>query len=356
MSETRPKVLLACDQRVRDDYLDPADITRLEQFADWQWFECEGGEYFEAGDDVEAAARLGGRLGDIDALVVCHGSPRVTGPMMDKATGMKFLGDMEGDRLAQRIDVEAAWERDIRTVDTNNGSSYPVAEWALALIIICMRNAGLHFRRLITGQPRPAMHEDPGYMDGELVGKRVGLIGCGHIGRRLITFLRPFNVDVWVHDPYLANEMADAVGFLKTSLDNVLSQCDAVVCLAPDTPRTRQMIGRRELDLLKSGAVLVNVSRGTVIDTDALVDRLKRGDIIAGIDAFDPEPIGSHEITRLENVFLSPHFAGVTAACGPRCFALMVDELDRFFHGHETQFDLAPRTLANRRGSECPSP
>ena len=137
-----------------------------------------------------------------------------------------------------------------------------MSEWALALIIISLRNAGAQFRRLIAGDVSPRPQSDFGFIHGDLTGKRVGLIGCGHIGRRLIQFLRPFQTEVWVYDPYLAREMADAVGFLKTSLDNVMSQCDAIVCLAPHTPRTERMIGQRELDLIQPGAVFVNVSRG----------------------------------------------------------------------------------------------
>jgi phosphoglycerate dehydrogenase-like enzyme len=259
---------------------------------------------------------------------------------------------MEADRFAARVAVEAAWERGIRTVDTTNGSSYPVAEWALALILISLRNAGALFRRIIAGNYGKT-YDDQGYLRGELVGKRVGLIGCGHIGRRLIKYLKPFDVEIWVYDPYLPKEMADALGFLLTSLDNLLSQSDVIVCLAPITPRTHRMIGQRELDLIRPGAVLVNVSRGAIIDPDALIARLKRGDIVAGLDVFDPEPVPpDSEILHLPNVFLSPHIAGVTAQSYPRFFKLMVDELDRFFHGHQTLFDLTPRTMANRRGSE----
>jgi phosphoglycerate dehydrogenase-like enzyme len=357
MADSRPKVLLACNQHVRHNYLAAADIERLEGFADWDWFECEGGGIYDTNEDPATAKKLGDRLGDFDGLVVCHGCPTVDAAILDRASGLKIVGELEGDRFASRVDVEAAWERDICTVDTTNGSSYPVAEWALALIVIALRNAGAHFRRILAGDVSPAAQDDFGYIHGDLTGKRVGLIGCGHIGRRLIQFLRPFATEIWVYDPYLAREMADVVGFLKTSLDNVLSQCDAIVCLAPHTPRTEGMIGRRELDLIRSGSVLVNVSRGKVIDSAALVARLKRGDIVAALDVFDPDvyeenAYGDKEIIQLENVFLSPHIAGVTAASYPRFFKLMVDEFDRFFHGHETLFDLTPRSIANRRGSE----
>ena len=285
----RPQILIACNKHVREQYLAATDFARLEAFADWDWFECEGGSIYDTNPDSETARTLGERLGSYDGLVVCHGCPTIDAAILDQAPELKIIGELEGDRFASRIDVEAAWERGVCTVDTTNGSSYPVSEWALALIIISLRNAGAQFRRLIAGDVSPRPHSDFGFIHGDLTGKRVGLIGCGHIGRRLIQFLRPFQTEVWVCDPYLAREMADAVGFLKTSLDNVMSQCDAIVCLAPHTPRTERMIGQRELDLIRPGAVFVNVSRGKVVDSDALVRRLKRGDIVAGLDVFDPD-------------------------------------------------------------------
>ena len=345
-----PKVLLAFNERVRENCISPEELARLETFATWAWFECQGGGIYEAHRDPETLARLTERVRDVDAIVVCHGAPTLDAALMDRAPRLKLIGELEGDRFAARMDLDAAWARGIRTVDTTQGSSYPVAEWALALILIALRNAGAAFRRIISGKT-PSGTEKRENMRGMLTGKRVGLIGCGHMGRRLISFLRPFNVDIWVYDPYLSRDIAEIVGFTQTSLDNVFSQCDVIVCVAPLTPRTKGMIGKRELDLIRSGSVFVNVSRGAIVDSDALIARLKRGDITAGLEVFDPEPIPANsEIIHLPNVFLSPHFAGVTGDDYPPFFALMVDELHRFFHGHETWFDLTPQSQANRRG------
>lgn len=349
---TRPKILFAFSQRVWDGFVDPAELARLETFADWDLVPCEGGgsTYFRAHDDSATSDALREKIGDADALIVCHGAPFVDASIMDAAPNLHFIGELEGDRFAGRIDLDAAWERGIRTVDVTNGSSYPVSEWALGLILLSMRNAGAHFRRIIAGETA----RDPDLriqMPGQLMGKRVGMIGCGHMGRLLLKLLRPFNVDVWVYDPYLPREMAEALGFIQTSLDNVLSQCDVVVCLVPLTPGTKGMIGQRELDLIPSGAVFVNVSRGAVVDSAALIARLKRGDIIAGLDVFDPEPIpADSEIIGLPNVFLSPHVGWHTGDPYRPFLALMVDEVGRFFQGHETHFDLTPRSQANRTG------
>ena len=350
MLAERPRILLAFNQQVRDRYIAPADVARLETIADWDWFPCEGGGLYDANTNPAVAQALHQCIGRYDGLVVCHGSPAINDELLDAGLKLKIIGELEGDRFASRIDLDAAWARRIRTVDVTNGSSYPVSEWALGLILLSMRNAGAFFRRILAGQTgadAAARRTIP----GSLAGRRVGLIGCGHMGRHLVRLLRPFDVEIWAYDPYLPPEMAEALGFLRTSLDNVLSRCDVIVCLAPLTPTTRGMIGEREIDLMQSGTIFVNVSRGAVVDSDALIARLKRGDIIAGLDVFDPEPIPPEsEIIQLPNVFLSPHIGAHAGGEYRPFFALMVDELERFFAGHETYFDLTPRSKANRSG------
>jgi D-3-phosphoglycerate dehydrogenase len=352
VTTSRPSVLLAFDRRVYEDYFRPADRERLGRFAAWEWLPLEGGRHFGANDDLAAREALLARIDAADGLVVCHGAPLIDAAILERAPRLTIIGELEGDRFAERLDLDAAWARGIRTVDTTHGSSYPVAEWALALILIALRNAGEHFRRII----RHEEYRDPqaGWLPSRLQGKKVGLIGGGHIARRLIAYLEPFGCDVRVHDPYLPKVVAEIMGFLLTSLDFVLAESEVVVCLAPLTPATRRMLGARELDLLRPGSVFVNVSRGAIADPDALIARLRRGDIVAGLDVFDPEPIPADSpIKDLPNVFLSPHIAGTNRGL-ESFFALMVDELDRHFHGHETLYDLTPRTRANRTGAAPP--
>ena len=134
-----PKVLLAFDANVRYNHLAPQDLRRLETLADWDWFPCEGGGIYDTNSDPEAAAKLTERLPGHDALVLCWGAPTVTTVLLDTAPTLKLIGEMEGDRFASRIHLDAAWARGIRTVDTTNASSYPVSEWALAMILVCLR-------------------------------------------------------------------------------------------------------------------------------------------------------------------------------------------------------------------------
>ena len=353
----RPRVLLCSNTIVRDQYAVGEGVARLDRLADWEWLPSQGaltrpGVWGGPSEDPADAERLRTKLREgFDALIVCHGAPYIDSSVLEAARRLRLVGELEGDRFANRIDVEACVERGIRVVDTTHGSSLPVAEWALGLMLIGLRNAAEHYRRLIGGEEYRRSTDDPGFRVGELTGKTVGLIGLGHIGRRLIELLRPFHCRVLVHDPYVPKEVALAVGAQLTSLEHVMADPEVAVCCTPLTPRTQRMVGARELDLLKADSVFVNVSRGAIVDPDALIARARRGDIRVGVDVFDPEPIPADSpIRELPNVFLSPHIAGVTAACRPRFFSFMVDELERLFGGHETLFDITPRVLANRRG------
>lgn len=347
--ERRARVGVACTPGTKADVSDES-LARLSSVADvvWEFFE-ERSSYTEPPPfNPEADARLRAFVSDLDALVVGNGAPRVTDAVLAAGPRLRLVGDLHGDRFGQRIDVLACRSRGIRAVDTTHGSSYPVAEWALGLILIGLRNAGSLFRRMIDGvllyPDRSDYRDELAYTRGELTGKTVGFVACGHIGRRLLELLAPFNVDVLVHDPYAPRVLADIYDLTMTGLHTVMSRADVVVCLAPITTQTRGLIDAEAIGAMRPGTVFVNVSRGAVVDSAALIARLEKGDITACLDVFDPEPIPvDSPLRRLDNVFLTPHIAGVTAACGPRFFALMVDEVLRVLNGHETRHDLTPR-------------
>jgi phosphoglycerate dehydrogenase-like enzyme len=364
VTEQRPRILLVSTADVHERMLRPADVERLSQFANLDWLECgvpfDRTLWTEVPEDPAATALVASRVGDVDGLIVCHGSPRVSDQILDAAPKLRIIGELEGDRFAARIDVEAAQARGVRVVDTTNGSSYGVAEWALGMMLNACRNSAELYRLLIAGGwperrgNRPP--DDGGFERFELTGKRVGMIGLGIIGRRLVQLLEPFRCQVSAHDPYVPKEVADILGVRLTNVDAIMAESDVIVCVAPITPATRRMIGGRELDLIQPGSALVNVSRGPIFDPDATIERLSRGDITGAFDVWDPEPIpADSKIRQLPNVFLTPHVSSQTKDGRGRFFSLMVDELDRFFHGHETLYDLTSRTLANRFGRPAPA-
>jgi D-3-phosphoglycerate dehydrogenase / 2-oxoglutarate reductase len=349
----RPQVGLACSEAIRRAYIDPVDVARLETVADFRYraFAVDSGLGGPASRDASAEASLAEFGADLDVLVVCHGAPYVSSEVIAAASRLTLLGELEGDRFGYRLDLAAARQRDVRVVDTSHGSSWPTAEWALGLALIGLRNAGDLFRRTIAHEPtyRPASERSgPGFDGAELTGKRVGMIGFGHVARRLVELLGPFRVDALAHDPFVSHAEAEVLGVVLGTLSEILA-CDVVFVLVPETPSTVGMLGARELELLRPGSVLVNVSRGRVVESAALLARLGRGDVIGALDVFDPEPIPlDSPILDLPNVFLTPHIAGVTEESRRRFFSLMVDESLRHFQGLEPWSELTPEVVELR--------
>src|SRR5262249_33127253 len=145
------------------------------------------------------------------------------------APELRIVG-LRSDRFGTGIDIEAAWERGIVVVDTDNiASAHPVAEWNLALILLCLRNAGAVFRRMIAGTETWANAENEAFVSGELTGRKIGLLGCGHVGQRLIELLAPFRVDLRVYDPYLPDDTAARLGVQRADLDAVLRHAEILV-------------------------------------------------------------------------------------------------------------------------------
>jgi hypothetical protein len=151
----RRKVGLACDEDTYRRYIDTVDVRRLQTVADFS-YRCFSGSSSLAGPaprDLRTERALAEFAAPLDALLVCHGAPFVSGEVLARAPDLALVGELEGDRFGYHIDVSAAQARDIRVVDTSHGSSWPTAEWALALALIGLRNAGSWFRRLTAHQP-----------------------------------------------------------------------------------------------------------------------------------------------------------------------------------------------------------
>jgi phosphoglycerate dehydrogenase-like enzyme len=335
---SRPRVLVDLPRVTRAE-----DWERLAQTAVPVELAGEGPlteeQLIEALQGCEGVIRLGRRLPDLTERVLAA-APR-----------LRIVG-LRSDRFGSGIDVEAAEARGIALVDTDNiSSAHPVAEWDLALILLCLRNAGAVFRQMIAGTETWANAGNEDFVCGELTGRKVGLLGCGHVGQRLVELLAPFRVDLRVYDPYLPDEAAARLGIKRADLDAVLRHADILVVQVPLTPKTTRMIGARELHLLGRGKILINCSRGRVLDQEALIRKLQAGELIAGLDVFDPEPLERESPLRsLPNVFLSPHIAWYAPNVFYRTFRNTVLEFERFFRGEPLQYPLTRRMLDIRHG------
>lgn len=173
----------------------------------------------------------------------------------------------------------------------------------------------------------------------ELVGKTVGLVGLGEIGRRVARRARAFDMRLLAvrrtaSQSLAATEMVDEL-FLPQKLGEMLPQCDFLVLAAPLTPQTEGMMGERELRLMKPSAFLINVARGQLVDEAALVRALEEGWIAgATIDVFSQEPLPPESpLWNLPNTFISPHVSGASDRARDRMVAVFCDNLKRYLAG-----------------------
>ena len=206
----------------------------------------------------------------------------------------------------------------------------------------------------VEGKRRSEWWQDPFYSAdtplAELAGSTIGLVGFGGIGKEIARRVASLGARVialkrrpptaWENEltPVSGGgSLADRIEIVEgaTGLDALLRRSDAVVVTAPETPDTREMIGARELGMLKRGALVINVSRGRLIDESALVAALAEGRIRgAGLDVFGQEPLpADHPLWRLSNVLITPHVSGVTRGFWRRETDLILRNLRRYLDG-----------------------
>ncbi|WP_405729802.1 hydroxyacid dehydrogenase [Streptomyces sp. NBC_00028] len=226
---------------------------------------------------------------------------------------------------------DALWERGITVSSAVTGNALPVAEYTLAMILLAGKDTFTHRERFRTTHAYPTPTETA--RTGN-VGRRIGVIGASRVGRRLLELLRPFDFTVLLHDPYVSAGDAAALGAQLVSLEDLLRHSDIVSLHAPDIPETYRMLDGERLALIRDGGVLINTSRGALVDPDALADELVSGRLYAVLDVTEPEPLpAGSPLYRLPNVFLTPHIAGSLGNELERLGRIVVEELERLGAG-----------------------
>jgi D-3-phosphoglycerate dehydrogenase / 2-oxoglutarate reductase len=254
--------------------------------------------------DWDAYAR---HLRDADALI-CFRVP-VDRKALDAAPKLKVA--VRSGVGYENFDLAAFAERGIPACNVPDYGSEEVAVHALSLLLALRRRIVFFDRTLRVGYWRGA----PGSLPiGRLSQQTVGIVGLGRIGRELARRACPIFGHVLACDPYIPAEAFAAAGAEAVGLEELLARSDAVTLHVPLTSKTRHMIGRRELALMKPSAVLVNTARGAVVDQLALAEALEAGTIEgAACDVFEREPAQlDHPLFQCDNFIASPHTAGIS--------------------------------------------
>ncbi|WP_047373867.1 D-glycerate dehydrogenase [Exiguobacterium sp. ZOR0005] len=210
------------------------------------------------------------------------------------------------------IDVDAAKERGIIVTNTPDVLSETTADLAFGLMMMTARRLGEAERDLRAGEWKS--WTPMGYVGMDVYRAKLGIIGMGRIGEAVARRARGFDMDVLYHNRTRRHESESMYGFVYAELDELLTDSDFVIVLAPLTEETRGMIGAAEFGKMKETAVFINVARGEIVDEEALYDALNEKRIwAAGLDVFAKEPIEmEHPLLTLPNVTTLPHIGSAS--------------------------------------------
>jgi D-3-phosphoglycerate dehydrogenase len=236
-------------------------------------------------------------IGDYDALIV-RSATKVTAAFISQAKKLKVIG-RAGEGL-DNIDLQKARAQGITVVNTPSASSTSVAELTIAHMLALARN-------IVEGTLtlREGKWEKEALMGVEINGKTLGIIGCGNIGRTVERLALNLGMKVVVVESCVYDRFVP--------MDEMLPEADFISIHVPLTPQTRHILSAKEFNIMKDGVMLIDCSRGGVVDQEALYQALVSGKVkAAAIDVFEEEPPRNSKLLKLRNVYATPHLGAQT--------------------------------------------
>ena len=281
---------------VLDDWQDVARGS-----ADWSKLQTRAEVVFfaEALPTEDAAVAA---LADFEILLAMRERTHFTGSLLRRLPKLKMLGTTSARTLS--LDMATATERGIVVCNTGSGPGLAAtAELALGLLIAAARGLAAGDAAIRAG----------GFQRGvpvgiALEGKTLGLLGLGRLGSKMAHYGQALGMETIAWSQNLTEEKAKAAGARLVPKDELLGRSDAVSIHLVLSDRTRGLVGRAEIDRMKPGAILVNTSRGPIVEEKALLEAVRAGRIVAALDVFDQEPLPpGHPLRGAPNTVMTPH-------------------------------------------------
>lgn len=280
--------------------------------------------------DDFAAPRARATLAGVELLVTGWGCPPLDAAALASAPELRAVVHTAGTVRGHITD--ACWERGIEVSSAAAANALPVAEYTVAMILLSGKRALERAR----DYRRERRHDDWLTSARDLGNYRrtVGILSASLIGRRVIELLRPYDLRVLLHDPYVSDAEAAQLGVEAVDLGALFTRSDVVSVHTPLLPATTGLVSRALLTSMRPDAVLINTSRGAVVDQDALTDVLRSGRIRAILDVTDPDTLpAEHPLWECDDALITPHLAGSQGNEWRRLVDLAVGETARWAAG-----------------------
>ncbi|WP_342044057.1 2-hydroxyacid dehydrogenase [Bacillus sp. OTU530] len=248
-------------------------------------------------------------IADVDGLF-CLLTESIDKALLDRANALKVISNMAVGY--NNIDVEAAKQKGIRVTNTPGVLTETTADLTFALLMSTARRLVESTEYLRSGKWETW---SPLQLAGQdIYGTTLGIIGMGRIGEALARRAKGFNMNILYSNRSRKPVVEEELGVQYAEMDRLLQEADFVCIMTPYTPETNNLIGERELSLMKNTSILINTARGGIVNEDALYHALKNGDIwAAGLDVFEKEPVPlEHPLLTLPNVVTLPHIGSAS--------------------------------------------
>lgn len=283
-------------------------------------------------------------IGKYDAMIVRAASLQVTESLLERAENLKVIA--KHGVGVDNIDMEAASARSVVVCNTPGANAQAVAEHTLGLVIVVRK-------RILTADDdlRNGVWQRDKYVTPELRESTLGVFGCGDIGTNTTQFAASMGMECLAYDPYLSEDDIPVHVEKVESKEALFERSDVVCVHAPLTPETRGAISTTELRQLGSSGIVVNTSRGGVVDENALVAALRNGDLGgAGVDVFEEEPPNTdYPLFEQENVVVTPHVAGTTTTSARKKSLRAAEHIRTVYNGDIPDSALNLRGLVDLR-------
>jgi phosphoglycerate dehydrogenase-like enzyme len=317
----RPSLVVCGGRELFASFFPPVHQRRLTRLFGW-----------ERSGDGASRASLNRKLRTADALLTMWDTPQFGEDLPRAAPGLRIIAHCGGE-------VKARFARSLFDRLTITNSPGPMArataELGAAFLLYCARD--VDFYRAQLRRPSNRVYKDV-HTHGSaksLIGREVAMIGFGRIGRALVDLMRGFEIRWLVYDPYAPRTLSKQYPVVFTEFKNLLRRAHLLVLTAALTEDTRGLLDRKSLALLPDGAAVINIARGGLIELGALTKEVRDKRLRCALDVTDPaEPLPvAHLLRRLSGAILTPHIAGSHRRVRHEMAEVVMDDLEKFFHG-----------------------